>query len=163
MIDLGAFLRVPYVETEMGFDLSPDGKRVAFSWTPNGRWEIYEISLEGEGAPRQISRGSGGKFHPRYSSDGKCLAFTVDYDGSENFHIHVHDLISGRQNDLTPDVHSALQSFFAWSPDSTQIAYLSDHSGQFNAYVLTLGDGIKRVYESEKPSLKKLRRVVLES
>jgi N-acetylneuraminate synthase len=27
----------------------------------------------------------------------------------------------------------------------------------------SLGDGIKRVYESEKPSLKKLRRVVLES
>ena len=45
MIDLETLLRVPCVELEMGFDISPDGQRVAFSWNPEGHWEIYEIFL----------------------------------------------------------------------------------------------------------------------
>ncbi len=48
--------------------------------------------------------GPGGKFHPRYSPDGRHLAFTVDFDGSEAFHLFVHDFATGEQRDLTPDI-----------------------------------------------------------
>jgi hypothetical protein len=104
MIDLGVLLRVPCVEVEMGFDVSPDGEHVAFSWNPDGRWEIYEIPLSGgpSSAKRslktdqhRISYGSGAKFHPRYSPDGRQLAYAVDYDGSESFHLLVHDFGTG--------------------------------------------------------------------
>ena len=64
MIDLGVLLRVPCVEVEMGFDVSPDGDHAAFSWNPEGRWEIYEISLNGATDPLPLSHGPGSKVSP---------------------------------------------------------------------------------------------------
>ena len=141
MLDLGALLRVPFVETEMGFDVSPDGKKVAFSWNPGGRWEIFELGLDGLSSPRQLSHGPGAKFHPRYAPDGRRLAFVTDFDGSENYHLFLYDFGRDRQSDLTPGIDCALQAFFAWSPDGRQIAYLSDASGQFDTYVMTVNGG----------------------
>lgn len=142
MLDLGALLRVPNVETDMGFDLAPDGERVAFSWNPDGRWEIYEISLRGLPDPQPVSRGPGSKFAPRYSPDGRSLAFAVDFDGGENYHIFLHDFASGRQTNLTPGVQGALQPFFSWSPDGKQIAFISDQGGRFDVYLMPVADGI---------------------
>jgi len=148
MIDLEALLRVPCVELEMGFDISPDGERVAFSWNPDGRWEIYEVllrygqeSLQTVSQPRLVSHGPGSKFHPRYAPDGGSLAFIVDYDGSENLHILLHNFTTGKQTDLTPGFPGAIQASFAWSPDGKKIALISDRTGRFNAYVLTIADG----------------------
>jgi dipeptidyl aminopeptidase/acylaminoacyl peptidase len=163
MLDLGALLGVPCVEVEMGFDISPDGQRVAFSWNPDGRWEIYEISLRREpdsskspgSHPQLVSRGPGGKFHPRYSPDGCHLAFVVDLDGSENFHILLHDFATAKQTDLTPGVTSALQASFAWSPDGKQIAFISDQSGQFNVYGMSVADGeARQVLDAGYPAWK---------
>ena len=163
MIDLGVLLRVPCVEAEMGFDISPNGERVAFSWNPEGRWEIYEMSLpsasrmsrddpNGTGTTRwgikkpiPVASGPGSKFHPRYSPDGRQLAFTVDFDGSEAYHLFVHDLDKGEQRDLTPDFGCSLQADFSWSPDGKQIAYISDQSGQFNVYIIPIGGGDPRL------------------
>ncbi|TSA47057.1 MAG: hypothetical protein D4R46_01705 [Chloroflexi bacterium] len=172
MIDLGVLLRVPCVEVEMGFDVSPDGEHVAFSWNPEGRWDIYEISLRGSPGsrtgrgspgscvvvpvparetgrgktdPYPVSRGPGGKFHPRYSPDGKSLAFSVDFDGSEAFHLFVHDFGTGELRDLTPDLNWTLHSFFSWSPDGKHIAFIADQSGQFNVYVIPAEGGDARL------------------
>ncbi|HEX7619856.1 MAG TPA: S9 family peptidase [Anaerolineales bacterium] len=154
MIDLGVLLRVPCVEVEMGFDVSPDGERVAFSWNPEGRWEIYETFLPGSPRPRtmlgklvpyRVSHGPGGKFHPRYSPDGQLLAFTVDFDGSEAYHLIVHDLGTGEERDLTPHLNCSLQADFSWSPDGKYIAFISDQSGQFDAYIIPAGGGEARL------------------
>jgi dipeptidyl aminopeptidase/acylaminoacyl peptidase len=145
MIDLGVLLRVPCVEVEMGFDVSPDGDHIAFSWNPDGRWEIYEISLRGKTNPYPVSHGPGGKFHPRYSPDGRHLAFTVDFDGSEAFHLIVHDLETREQRDLTPNLKCSLQADFSWSPDGQSIAFISDQSGQFNVYIISSQGGEARL------------------
>ncbi len=163
MIDLGVLLRVPCVEVEMGFDISPDGKCVAFSWNPGGRWEIYEVPLpdpggpmpNGSNEPRLISRGPGGKFHPRYSPDGRQLAYTVDFDGGEAFHLFIQDRETGEQRDLTPNPKGSLQADFSWSPDGKSIAFLSDESGQFDAYVISAAGGEPRlVFDAGYPAWK---------
>jgi dipeptidyl aminopeptidase/acylaminoacyl peptidase len=138
MIDIRALLNVPCVEAELGFDLSPDGRMVAFAWNPGGTWEIFQKRLHGDKKPEQISQGPGSKFNPRYSPDGQKLAFAVDCTGSENFHIILHDLQTGVETDLTPNVRCSLQANFAWSPDGHQIALISDHTGQFNVYILDI-------------------------
>ncbi len=148
MLDLEQLLRVPYVDPYLGFDISPDGAKAAFSWNRCGSWEIYEISLRGVPDPRPVSGGLGGKFAPKYSPDGRYLAYAVDPDGSESFHLFVHEFASGRAIDLTTGISYALQPNFAWSPDSSEIAFLADKEGCFDAYILPVAsicsDGFSR-------------------
>ena len=155
MIDLGALLRVPCVEVETGFDISPDGKNVVFSWNLNGRWEIYEISLNKESEPRLISKGPGGKFHPRYSPNGRRLAFSLDLDGGEAFHLIVLELGTGEQRDLTPNIKNSQQANFSWSPDGESIAFISDESGQFDVYTIpSEGGEASLIYDAGYPAWK---------
>ena len=67
MIDLERLLRVPFVDVEGGFDVSPDGTWLAFGWNLTGQWEIYELDLTASDFPRLASVGPGGKFAPKYS------------------------------------------------------------------------------------------------
>lgn len=147
MINLESLLRVPDVEHSIGYSLSPDGGRIAFAWNKSGQWEIYEIELsvrsESEisphaNEPQCITTGPGGKVAPRYSPDGKYLAWAVDFDGSESFHIMLRDRTTGGTRDLTPGINFAIQPFFAWSPDSRQIAYLADKTDNFDLYIRNL-------------------------
>lgn len=162
MLNLETLLRVPDVEAG-NYSLSPDGRRIAFACNKTGQWEIYEMNLHDVGqianlpiaalSPAALftanlpitqlpitilSSGAGGKFSPRYSPDGKTLAWALDLDGSENFHIILHDLTTSESRDLTPGIDFTIQSFFAWSPDSRQLAYLADKAGNFDLYILNV-------------------------
>lgn len=167
MIDLEKLLRVPYVDSYHGFDISPDGRRVAFSWNNSGQWELYELTLSASDSPepapvtgvrsRETSDSpqgqetldsvlGGSKFAPKFSPDGSRLACAVDFDGGENFHLFVHDFETGTHTDLTPrsEINFALQPNFCWSPDGTQIAFISNQSGNFDAYVMPSTGGAAR-------------------
>lgn len=158
MLDLKALLQVPYVEPFTGFDVSPDGRKVAFSWNKTGQWEIYELSLTGHQTPRRISVGPGGKFGPKYSPEGSRLAYLVDFDGSEQYHLFLQDFISGKNDDLTPGIPFSLQTNIAWSPDGNAIAFLADQSQHFDAYVMDLE---KPVPESQETgTLFSIRRIL---
>ena len=163
MLNLETLLRVPDVDTAGGYSLSPDGRRLAFAWNKTGQWEIYELELPANLPITQLpnyqlpitnypitalSSGPGGKFAPRYSPDGKYLAWALDLDGSESFHILLRDLASGETRDLTPDIDFTIQSFFAWSPDSRQIAYLSDKAGNFDLYLRNMDGSEDRMFFS---------------
>ncbi len=135
-------LRVPHVDAGNGFDISPDGSKLAFAWNKTGAWEIYELALNAGSEPRCLTMPPGGKFHPRYSPDGTQLAYVLDPDGGESFHIVVHDLSSGRHTDLTPDITFAHQPNMSWSPEGDRLAILSDARGQFALYVLSAQGGM---------------------
>jgi len=146
MIDFERLLRVPFIDVEGGFDVSPDGIRLAFAWNGTGQWEVYELDLIAPDSPRLVTDGPGGKFAPKYSPDGSCLAYVVDFDGGENFHIFIRPCHSepseeSPARDLTPDIDFAIQPNFCWSPDSTQIAFLADKTGCFGAYVIPSNGG----------------------
>ena len=156
MIDIERLLRIPFVDTEGGFDISPDGTRLAFAWNISGQWEIYELDLDASDEPRPVSVGPGGKFAPRYSPDGSRLAYVVDFDGGENFHIFVQECHAARASaagtgeprllgrnisELTPNIDFAIQRNFCWSPDGTQITFLSNRSGCFSTYVMPASGG----------------------
>jgi len=64
-LNLEKLLRVPNVEADLGFDISPDDTQVAFSSNTTGRWEIYILDLKGDSPPEQISTSEVGKFAPR--------------------------------------------------------------------------------------------------
>lgn len=84
MINLELLLRLPCVETEHAFDLSPDGATATFSWNLTGRWELYTCPLTGSADPQLILPGPGSRFHPRFSPvNPQQLICAVDFDGSE--------------------------------------------------------------------------------
>jgi dipeptidyl aminopeptidase/acylaminoacyl peptidase len=141
MLNLADLLRVPQVDTGLPFGISPDGQKVAFSWNMTANWELYELDLsshERGDAAKQITSGAGGKFAPRYSPNGKYLAYALDPDGNESYHIVLHDLQTSVQIDLTLDIAYAHQPNFSFSPDGKELAILSDEHGQFALYLLSL-------------------------
>lgn len=69
ILDLEMLLKLPSVEVDHGFDLSPDGTRVAFSSNRTGRWEIYVMPLDRSTPPRQVTGGPGAKSAPRWVLD----------------------------------------------------------------------------------------------
>lgn len=137
-IDLAELLRVPYVDAYSGYDISPDGRNLAFAWNRSGQWEIYQLSLDRPEAYQQISSGEGAKFGPCYSPDGEYLAYVVDLDGGEQFDVWIYSLKSGAAVNLTPETPFTLQPRLSWSPDSKRLACISDHSGRFSTYILNV-------------------------
>lgn len=137
-LDLEQLLRIPHIDSEYGFDISPHGDQIAFAWNLSGQWEIYTKSLpELEKPPVKISSGSGGKFAPQYAPDGHKLLYVVDQDGSEQFDIIQVDLRDHTCTNLTPDSEFSILPGVKYSHDGKYIAYLADARGVFDTYLMT--------------------------
>ncbi len=65
--------------TWIPLDVSPDGKQIVFAVLG----DLYTLPIEGGKATR-ITKGMSFDTHPRYSPDGKSIAFASDRDGNDN-------------------------------------------------------------------------------
>lgn len=143
MLNLEQLLSIPYVEPGLKYAVSPDGARIVFSWNKSGAWELWEYT---EFEIRRVEIGlQGAKFSPQFSPDGSKIAFALDFDGSESYHICIHDLTTNTTTDMTPDILYAYQPNISWSPDGRTLAVLSDANGQFALYALPLDGGRQRM------------------
>jgi len=108
-----------------GPQISPDGKWIAYEvGTPNLEANrvvrnIWLVSSEG-GEARQITRG-GSDMRPRWSPDGKRLAFLSSRDGEQQ--VYWITLDGGDANRLTSLSGGADTEI--WSPDGKWIAFVS--------------------------------------
>jgi Tol biopolymer transport system component/imidazolonepropionase-like amidohydrolase len=95
--------------TWLSVDVSADGKTVVFDLVG----QLYTVAIAG-GEARPITSGMAFNTQPRFSPDGRKLAFISDRSGAENLWIAASDGSNARQ--LSKDEHSALSSP-AWLPD----------------------------------------------
>lgn len=102
------------------YDLAPNARRIVF--TTHG--EIFTAPVE-EGDLRQITDNPARDGNVTYSPDGKWIGFISDRSGREELYVVAVDG-AGEPQKLS-DV-DALKNNYAWSPDSTQIAYTSSDS-----------------------------------
>ena len=111
-----------------GPEVSPDGRQAAFSLKrydlgKGESWsEIWIVRLDGAGSesagPRQLTFGRHNDTTPKFSPDGKSLAFVSDRSGSSQ--VHLLPLAGGESRQLTsfgPGVSEPV-----WSPDGRFLA-----------------------------------------
>ncbi len=99
--------------TWMSVDVSPDGRTLVFDLLG----DIYTLPIGG-GTAQAISSGPAFDSHPRYSPDGKTIAFTSDRGGIEN--VWLMDADGGNPRPVTTEKDNYVRSA-AWTPDGNYL------------------------------------------
>src|SRR5688572_26418745 len=115
MLNLEQLLRIPHVDNDLRFSISHDEKEIVFSWNKSGKWELWKIeNSEINELPNNLL---GSKFSPCHLPNEKYLAYAIDFDGSESYHIILHNLKNDSIIDITLNSGYAQQPNFDFSPD----------------------------------------------
>ncbi|MCA9256582.1 MAG: PD40 domain-containing protein, partial [Phycisphaerales bacterium] len=135
----------------MNIDLSPDGETIAFDLLG----DIYTLPNEG-GEAMAVTSGIAWDMQPRFSPDGKQIAFTSDRAGGDNIWVMNADGAEPKQ--VTKESFRLLNAP-AWAPDGRYIvarkhftSRRSLGSGEMWLYHVTGGDGLQM---TEKPNEQK--------
>ena len=134
-IDPAQLFQTPFVYNwGGGTHLAPNGRSIVYMWNGSGHWELYLLSI-GAAQPQQLTAGLDSKLSPRFSPDGRTIAFLQDYNGDECFDIHLLDPATGAIRNLMPDTpDEGLNEFLRWSPDGQWIYYASNREKDFAIY-----------------------------
>lgn len=131
---------------------SPDGAQIVFASDRDGDWDIYVMSADGSGV-LLLTENSIDDQSPVWSPDGTQIAFqsnrvrklgpgSVPGSGgavtARNWDIYVMD--ANGEGALALTRSPAADRFPAWSPDGTQIAFVSDRNGDNDIYLKNLND-----------------------
>ncbi|HEY4148926.1 MAG TPA: hypothetical protein VGM41_08355, partial [Chitinophagaceae bacterium] len=112
--------------------LSPDGQTVVFSF----EGDLWKSDTKGGQAVR-LTAMEGYETSPRFSPDGKWIAFTGRQSG--NADVFVMPAAGGDIKQLT--WHSANDELSSWGWDSKSLYFTSSRSGQISGYKIGIGGG----------------------
>ena len=122
---------------------SPDGSRIILQLAQDGETNLFLVNSDGSG--QEVLSENAELFVPSRAPDGERILiqaglapaprlFSVRSDGTE-------------QLELTEDARLA-----SWSPDASQIAFVSDRDGNTEVYVMNAdGTGLVNVSQSNGP------------
>ncbi len=99
--------------TWMNVDLSPDGKTIVFDLLG----DIYTMPING-GEAKALMTDIAWQMQPRFSPDGKYIAFTSDQNGGDNLWVMNTD--GSNAQPVTTETFRLVNSP-AWSPDSNYL------------------------------------------
>ena len=113
--------------------ISPDGRRIAFVVTSLSEERdeylsnIWIVDAAG-GEPRCFTAGPRRDVEPRWSPDGRRLAFLSERSPKEKLQLYVMPADGGEPTRLTSFENGA--GSVAWSPDGARLAFVSPVGGQ---------------------------------
>jgi dipeptidyl aminopeptidase/acylaminoacyl peptidase len=109
--------------------LSPDGARVLFvRTTTDGKTgkrnaDIWTVPADGSTAPKEFAGGDSSENTPRYSPDGRRVAFLSSRDGASQIYVADADGSGARK---VTNLSMGVQAPLVWSGDGTLVAFVSD-------------------------------------
>lgn len=117
---------------------SPNGSQIAYFSTkpfepPLSTSEIWRAKADGTD-PEALVTDGGGNRSPRYSPDGKWIAFESYRDF--NTDIYALNLESREETRLT--THLGNDSYPDWSPDGERFAFVSSRDGNADIFTMTV-------------------------
>jgi len=128
--------------TWMDLDVSPDGQNIVFDLLG----DIYTIPVKG-GKATTLAAGKAWEIQPRYSPDGKMIAYTSDRDGGDNIWVMNSD--GSNKHPLTKENFRLLNNPY-WTPDGQYIVarkhftgMRSLGAGEMWLYNINGGEGIQ--------------------
>ncbi|MHA6723296.1 amidohydrolase family protein [Sphingomonas sp. RS2018] len=155
----GATIRQARIDVDQGswmdIDVSRDGRTIAFTLLG----DIYTMPIAG-GTPTRIAEGLAWEVHPRFSPDGRRIAFTSDRGGGDN--IWVMNVDGSDKRQVTKENFRLLNQP-TWSPDGRFIAakkhFTTGRSlgtGEVWLYHVSGGAGIQLVKRASEQLQKEL-------
>ncbi len=139
----------------MNVDVSRDGKMIAFDLLG----DIYTMPISG-GTPTRVAEGLAFEHQPRFSPDGKRIAFTSDRGGGDN--IWIMNLDGSDKRQLTKEDFRLLNQP-SWSPDGRFIiakkhftTARSLGTGEIWIYHVSGGGGVQLVKRASEQLQKEL-------
>jgi len=138
-LPLEYFIQQP---AQMGFQVSPDGKRLAYMQPWNNRMNIF-VKTIGEEDEAQVTRAVDRSIQGFiWASDDKII-FASDTDGDENFHIYSINVDGTGTTDLTPyeNTTAGLIDPLEEDPDRVLIAMNKRDPRFFDVYRIDIHTG----------------------
>ena len=141
--------------TWLSLDVSPDGKKIVFELLG----DLYTLPMEG-GEAKRLTSGMAFDSQPRFSPDGKWLAFLSDRDGAENLWIMKADGSDPKK--LSKDEQADFASP-AWTPDG-QYVIVSRSGWALRTYELWMyhvkgGSGVQLTKAKPTPTTPQQQRL----
>lgn len=133
------------------YAISPDSTEVCYTinndpmLATSTNTDLYVVPIIG-GEPKRITSNPGADSGPRYSPDGKYIAYRsqarAGYE-SDRWQLMVYDRAAGTSRSLTDALDRWVASF-AWSPDSTRLLFTTEDRGRQGIHMIPLQGGATR-------------------
>jgi dipeptidyl aminopeptidase/acylaminoacyl peptidase len=135
------------------FAFSPDGKEIAYTATPippqaeawSTNHDIYTVPVAG-GVPRQVTTNPAADGFPRYSPDGKILAYRAQsrpgYE-ADQWELILRDRTTGGERTITGEFDTSVESF-CWSPDGGTLYLEAQQQARTMLFALSSRGGAPR-------------------
>lgn len=111
--------------------ISPDGRRIAFSSSRDGDYEIYTMKRDGSDV-RRLTRSRGLDIRPAWSADGQWIAFTTARHGDYEIYAMRSDGSDDRRITNNPE----RDDYASWHPNGKQLVVVTEHEGAMDLFIV---------------------------
>jgi dipeptidyl aminopeptidase/acylaminoacyl peptidase len=137
------------------FDLSPDSRELVYARITDQRPEIstnsdlFIVPISG-GEAKRITTRTGADTSPKYSPDGKWIAYRSQARAgfeSDLWELWLYSCATGTQTRLAQDFSNWIESF-AWAPDGKTIYFSAPQNGRQPIFEVTLEGRYRQIYDA---------------
>ncbi|MHB1049241.1 MAG: dipeptidyl-peptidase 5 [Bacteroidota bacterium] len=139
------------------YDFSPDGKLLAYTATPvpvrEEAWstnhDIYTVDLV-TGERKQITDNKAADNYPRFSPDGKYIAYRAQFRPgfeADRWQLMLYDRASGKTKSVTPKFDTNVDAF-SWSSDSKTVYTSAEEKANQPLWSIGIDGTIKKIFDN---------------